>query len=900
MKIIRKVIGSLLLITAILVTQIPVTYTRASSASDFQMDGSTLVKYIGTSSTVTIPDTVKKIGREAFAENINITSVKFGKNVKEVEQGAFRDCASLSSVTLSDSLVTIGNGVFTNNSSLKSIHIPKEVSSIGSGVFAGCKMLSSVTIDKNNPNFLIDKSALYDSKKETLISYFNGSDSKDFLMPNSVRFIDEYAFWGNDKLQQVALSTNLEEVSAYAFSNCKSLSSITIPYSVKNIDAKAFENCISLGMIEIPASVGYIHATAFDGCPKLIIKSEEKSTAYEYYQNWKQTHKNTGSEVGDTIIDEEGKVYIIGSDGQLVEVKKDMGENSTYTSEGSAIHDPSNVDYMPLSDPLLNPEEGVLGQTMVVGQNATVLIDPMKTVVNQLSSRSVSPEEEAVAEVKVSENEKGDALPKYAIVDGQITSYAYYKSQDLDSYTIPSNIKSIGDFSFARSNLKKIEIPNSVKTIGYAAFYSCGELTEITIPSSVTWIEPSAFSYTAWLNQWSQNPEAEDFLIVGDGILLAYKGNQPYVTIPDGVETIAPGSFIGRNEITGIKIPDTVTVIGEEAFKDCINLSAIHGGEYIKKIQDRAFENTDLNDVIIGEYVEEIGLGAFSLPGTAGRKVIFKGNKLPKISYTESSAKIGSKNSQTPVFSGSWTAVINSPDLDYTDTILEDTGLGFIGTISISNPDGSLKTIDTRREKTASFNKVTVTSTVEGWTDKNVIVELPHSGEYTLKLKEESRDLVLPAFQRIYGKIIPEMKVFDVTLEDITNTVSFTQFGATPLKITVPLLDNITGNRIHVVTLDKEGQLEKLSSKITTDSSGTSLSFTTNHLSVFAVYGMGEDGGIELDKNAALNQMSIKKDYTPNTGDYSIHPKWFAATAIVAVAIGFFAYQPKYHRRNRR
>lgn len=892
MRIIRKVIGTLLLITAILVTQIPVTYTRASSISDFQMDGTTLVKYIGTSSTVTIPDSVKKIGREAFAENLNITSVKLGKNVKEIEQGAFRDCSHLANITLSDALVTIGNGAFTNNTSLKSIHLTKNLSSIGSGVFAGCKSLSSVTIDKNNASFLIDNAALYDSKKETLLSYFGGNTSTEFLMPNSVKKIDEYAFWGNDKLEQIALSTNLQEVSAYAFSNCKSLSSLVIPYSVKNIDAKAFENCISLGMVEIPLSVSYIHSTAFDGCPKLIIKAEEKSTAYQYYQTWKELHKDNGSEIGDTLIDEEGKVYIIGSDGQLVEVKKDHGGSTTAGSEYSALHDPSNVDYVPLSDPLLNAEDGVLGQTMVVGQNATVLIDPMSAVVNTLSMRSVPEEEEKTAEEIVAKEEKGDALPKYAIVDEQITSYAYYKAQDLESYTIPSNIRSIGDFSFARSNLKSISIPNSVKTIGYAAFYNCRDLLEITIPSSVTWIEPSAFSYTAWLEQWSLNPKADDFLVVGDGILIAYKGNSSYVTIPEGVETIAPGCFIGREEITGVNIPDTVTIIGQEAFKDCTNLSAVHGASYVKKIQDRAFENTNLQEIVIGEYVEELGLGAFALPGSKTAKAVFQGSKLPKISYTKSSAKIGDKNSQTPVFSGNWTAVIKGQEADFSNTIFEDNGLGFLGTIASANPDGTLRTLDTRREKTSSVNKVTITSSVNGWNGDKVKVELTHSGEYTLKIREEEKEVILPAFQRIYGKVIPEMKVFDMTLWDKSNIVSYSQFGTTPLKVTLPLPENITGNRIHVVALDQEGQLEKLASEIITDSNGKTISFTTNHLSTFAIYGMGEDGSIEIDKNAVL-----KKDVTPNTGDYSIHPKWFAAIGITAIAVGFFAYRPRYRKK---
>ena len=56
---IRKVIGALLLITAILVTQIPVVETNAAPSSDFQIDKTKLVKYTGTASSVSIPNSIK-------------------------------------------------------------------------------------------------------------------------------------------------------------------------------------------------------------------------------------------------------------------------------------------------------------------------------------------------------------------------------------------------------------------------------------------------------------------------------------------------------------------------------------------------------------------------------------------------------------------------------------------------------------------------------------------------------------------------------------------------------------------------------------------------------------------------------------------------------------------------
>ena len=77
-KKVRNLIGILLLITAIAVTQIPVSDVEAaptSSASDFQMDGTTLVKYNGTAEDVSVSNYVERIEAEAFAGNEHIRHV---------------------------------------------------------------------------------------------------------------------------------------------------------------------------------------------------------------------------------------------------------------------------------------------------------------------------------------------------------------------------------------------------------------------------------------------------------------------------------------------------------------------------------------------------------------------------------------------------------------------------------------------------------------------------------------------------------------------------------------------------------------------------------------------------------------------------------------------------------
>lgn len=896
MRTIRKVIGALLLITAMIVTQIPVVETSAAPSSDFQIDKGKLVKYIGTASSVTIPDSVKVIGTEAFAGNTSLTAISIGKNVTEIEYGAFKDCTYLSKISFSDKLEKIGNAVFSGNSALKSITLPKNLKTLGSGVFAGCNNLYEIKIPKDNKNFVFEKYGLYNADKTLLYCYVEGSNADKYTMPTQITDIDEYAFWGNDKLEKITLSTNLREIPSYAFSNCRSLEEISIPYSVKSISSKAFENCISLQKTEIPASVSYIHATAFDGCPRLLIDAAKGTTAYTFYENWKivnQTSVTSGTVSGNTVVDASGNVYIVGSDGKLTKVEKDNnGNKNTY---GDAMHDPSNVDYIPEFDPIAEAEDGVLAKTMIVGQSAVLMMDPQIQVVSGIENREVQQEEEeeAKSETNVVDDSKGSALPKYAIVNKNIADYAYYGDTTLTSYTVPSNITRIGEFAFARTGLESIHIPNGVTQIGYAAFYHCDNLNEISIPKSVTWIEPSAFAYTGWLNSWSANTNADDFLIVGDGILLAYKGNSKYVEIPKGVETIAPACFLNHEEIEGVAIPDTVTIIGEEAFMGCTSLQNVNGADNVKKIQDRAFKNTNLKEITLSEHIEKIGIGAFSYNNNQEHTVIFKGNTLPQISFTPSTSRLSS-NLVEPVFNGNWTAIVNSKDIKTEGTVLTETEFGFDGDIAVKDSSGTISVFDTLSVKKVAGNQISVESEVKEWQSDKITAVIPYNGMYKLTLSELSAEKVEDAFKRVYGNTVPPMKVFDMTLEDATGTIEYTKFGTKPLEVTVPLPTEIKGNTVHVAALDQDGQLELLSSSIQDKNGKKYIQFKTTHLSTFAIYALGKDGTVQIENGEVnLTTVSGKKDYSPNTGDMSIHPKWFIALGLSAVAIALMTAKPK-------
>lgn len=105
-------------------------------------------KYNKKIKSVSIPDSVTKIGTAAFWQCPNLISVTIPDSVKEIGSYAFRHCNSLASIKIPNSVTEIGSNVFDYCENLKSANIPKRVSTINVGVFQGCKSLTSVIIPK--------------------------------------------------------------------------------------------------------------------------------------------------------------------------------------------------------------------------------------------------------------------------------------------------------------------------------------------------------------------------------------------------------------------------------------------------------------------------------------------------------------------------------------------------------------------------------------------------------------------------------------------------------------------------------------------------------------------------------------------------------------------------------
>lgn len=683
-KKIRKAVGAVFLALAIAFSQIPASFVEAdSSGAEFKRDGNTLISYTGTASVVSVPNGIKTISTDAFAGNRYIESVTIPSSVEVIENGAFRDCAQLDEVYFSEGLQTIESGAFSMCPELDTVKFSSTIIELGAGVFAGDDELSGVTLGKND-YFVMSDGALYNRDKTELIQVFAGRLGDTFAMPDTVSRIERYAFWGCDDLEYVDLSSHLTEIPEYSFSNCSRLEEISVPYSIRKIGAKAFEDCVSLSYISLPVSVTSIHDTAFDGCYDLKISAQEGTAAYEFAQVFESNNILLMEQEQITVSENEiGSIYKDSApsyrDTEEAEEaeEEEEEEEETATEEILDVYNPlnpSDVSKLNVSDYYGPDDAGVIGKSRIVAGNAVVFIDEDLDV-----TEGEDAQQETVSTV---------FEPDVTIADDgthKIAKKAYYQTTDYKQITMDATIETIDDFAFARSAATYVVIPEGVTHIGYGAFYHCADLEQVEIPSTVTSIEPEAFSQTPYITGWIAGADADDFLVVGDGILLAYKGDDAKVILPEQVKKIAGGVFRNHAEITEVVLNDNLKEIGEDAFNGCTSLSKVSGGAKVEKICDRAFASCPIATLSISENVKELGLGAFKM--AAADAVVFTQEKnLPKVSYEKTATRLENDAYRSLVFEEADTAVVEDAAISLTNTVLDERYLGFRGVV-VTIPD---------------------------------------------------------------------------------------------------------------------------------------------------------------------------------------------------------------------
>lgn len=460
----------------------------------FTTDNDILIKCtLDGQKTVIIPEGIKTVGRECFAET-DVEEIVLPEGIEVIDTDAFAFCKKLKKINFPETLKVIGHGAFRGCFSLKTVILPKVMKEISNFAFYGAG-IKCLTLPEKVSSAGVEIFAEIDIETIDI--------PKDFML------------------------------SPTMFARCQKLHSINLLGSHITIPEGCFGDCINLTEIDI-TKTAFIKNEAFCGCQNLSVSTIPADTLVSA-----SAFEETG--VTDVVIEDISKI-----DNRVFADCKSLKKLTINVADG-----PTSV-----PSALVKGCEN-LQTVMFTGrtQNLTVI--------------------EAAA-FKETKNLNTVSLPDTIKT---ISKEAFYHSA-IQNIHLPENLKQIGIMAFAGNGLKNIVIPNKTKRLGYYAFRNCKELTEVTLPESVT-------------------------------------------KIPSGI-------FEGCCSLKTVNAPNVDTVC-DHAFYDCKNLEAFDFSK-LQSLEHMAFAYTGIHEAIFSDRLVNLGTVIF-LSCNNLQTVDMKACKIQKIPY---------------------------------------------------------------------------------------------------------------------------------------------------------------------------------------------------------------------------------------------------------------------------
>lgn len=531
---------------------------------------------------VTIPDTVIAISETAFANCTSLTSVKLTDNITKIYAGAFSGCTALGEIELPANLATLEKGAFSGTA-LESIVIPKSLTSCTAyrnvndfnGPFSGADKLKNVefedgttaiplyilagndaveTVSTPDTVTLINayafqnctalKTVRLSANVETIgHNAFEDSGIIKIEFPETIVSINSEAFWGCDRLESVIFTADAHsEVSVTiedeAFVGCSSLTSVNLADNITEIQQYAFSGCTALSEIELPSNLAKLEYWVFRGTAleSVEIPKNLKSCSGTTYEN-RYIGPFAGADKLKEVTFEDGMTaipnYILAGN----EVVDTINMPDTVTSIGACAFSHCTV----LKNIELSPNVEIIGGHAFEGSGLTKIEFPETIVsINSYAFQDCSNLESVRFTTDVDSE-----------VSVTISRNAFYNCSLLSKVIFSKNISKISEEAFSEcSSLKEITLPEKLTFMGNEAFYNTG-IEQIIIPKTLT---SSGYYSSTYNNGPFTNAAKLNKVIFEPGM----------TAIPSYILSTSSESVT----LTQVLIPESVTSIGENAFKN--------------------------------------------------------------------------------------------------------------------------------------------------------------------------------------------------------------------------------------------------------------------------------------------------------------------------------------------
>ena len=551
--------------------------------------------------SIYIPSSVTSMGENPFAESYGLTEIVVDTNNPNydsrndcnaiIETASNRLISGCENTVIPTTVTSIASRAFCSCIGLKGIVIPGSVTSIQYDSFLGCSGLTSIVVENNNPT--------YDSRDNCNAIIMTASNQlilgcRNTVIPNTVTGIGTYAFHSCKNLTSISMPESVTSIGVYAFSFCSGLTNITIPNSVTNISYGAFSNCSSLtdvycyisDLSNVTTASSFFFLSSHDYSGRTLHVPAGTMAAYQEDTKWSQFFGNIVEMGDDSIInfvDENVKTL-------CVQNWDTSGDGELSVSEAAAVTDLGSV--------FRNNRVITSFDELQYFTGLTSICDSAFYRCSELASLTMPTMVTTIGKLAFDHCSRLNVISIPESVTS-ICESAFDGCSGLTSLIIPNSVISIGQRAFGScSSLTNVAIGASVSSIALYAFSSCRELNSITIDSS----NPN---YDSRDNCNAIIETATNTLIVGcKGTIIpntvttiglaAFNGCSGLntISIPESVTTIGRLAF-WYSGLTEITIPNSVTTIKEYAFEGCSRLKSIFLGTSVESIGQNLFWGCD-------------------------------------------------------------------------------------------------------------------------------------------------------------------------------------------------------------------------------------------------------------------------------------------------------------------
>lgn len=570
-------------------------------------------------------ETKNTVCTKAFKNVTSLQSVELAYcftygNISTIDASAFEGCVNLTDINLSDKLTTI-NGLAFYNTGLTEITVPASLTKITTASAAG----------KNVGPFaggVLRKVTFADGVTKSLQGMFMGTTSlEEVVLPKSLKMIDQNAFKDCSSLKKLSVGKSggenvldtVETINAGAFNGCSSLETLTLK-NVAKIDSsdtnRTFGGCMSLKKVSVTG------VTTTDNTGKTTLSTTIGTSAFKDNKALKEINLDTIKTVSQEAFRGCG-VADDGTDPATLTLNNvnAIGALAFYGCGFKAVQIPRQ-----LTSVATGKINGVEYGPFAGGKLETVSFGTLiNTIPDNLCMNTTSLQKIELQSVKASLRTIGKnafkgctSVEEVTIPKGILTvsNSAFEGCSGLTDVTIAA--KTINAKAFAEcTNLKAVKMEEGVTTIQGMAFANT-QISAVTIPSTLT------TAGTTKEGTIEKGPFAGTMIATVHGQTEDSTEAQEGATILPETKKIPDNLFLGCTSIIDVQIPETVTEIGQKAFKDASSVENVtfavntETGKVkgVEKIGISAFDGcSSLQELVLPETVTEVLQGAFANEG---------------------------------------------------------------------------------------------------------------------------------------------------------------------------------------------------------------------------------------------------------------------------------------------